>query len=178
MTAPQDEAARIRGYLVAQANKLSLPELIEKVRKDTLPLRDLADVIPPEQLHIAPKEGEWSAAEVWTHILEMNEHGARAIVGILDSGAVPERARDQISGATREGFSAGEQYYGAWLARREELLERVSRATGDEHLDIVINHAIFGGLSWREWLLFMRIHDLDHLRQLQGIAQALGIEGA
>jgi hypothetical protein len=26
-------------------------------------------------------------------------------------------------------------------------------------------------LSWREWLLFMRVHDLDHMRQLQAITQ-------
>ena len=32
---------------------------------------------------------DWSAAEVFTHILDMNDTGAAAIVGILDHGAVP-----------------------------------------------------------------------------------------
>ena len=43
-------------------------------------------------------------------------------------------------------------------------------ARGDERLEITIRHPTFGDFSWREWLLFMRVHDLDHLRQLQAIA--------
>ena len=46
MTQPQDEASRVRGYLIAQAGKLTLAELVEKVRKDTLPLQDAATAIP------------------------------------------------------------------------------------------------------------------------------------
>lgn len=173
MTEPQTEAQRIRGYLQAQAAKLPLPDLVAKVRADTAPLRDAATFVPPERLAERPAEGEWSAAEVWTHILEMNDHGTRAITGILDSGALPERADDTISGATR-GLATGEAYYEVYLPRREALLARVLQARGDEHPEVAINHAMFGDLTWREWLLFMRVHDLDHLRQLQSIAAALG----
>jgi hypothetical protein len=35
------------------------------------------------------------------------------------------------------------------------------------HLDRSIYHPIFGNLNWREALLFLRIHDLDHARQIQ-----------
>jgi hypothetical protein len=173
MTQPQNEAERIRGYLVAQANKLSLPDLVEKVRTDTVPLREAAAAIPPERIGDHPIEGEWSAAEVWTHILDMNEHGARAIPAIIERGELPERARDTISGETREGLRTGQQYYEVYLQRREELLARVLQAKGDEHLDVKINHSMFGDLSWREWLLFMRVHDLDHFGQLRKIAAAL-----
>ncbi|MFQ5382090.1 MAG: DinB family protein [Dehalococcoidia bacterium] len=174
MTRPQDELERVRGYLVSQASKLSIPQLVEKVRNDSAPLREAADLVAPERLAERPAEGEWSAAEVWTHILQMNEHGATAIPRIIETGELPERADDTISGDTREGFTTGRQYYDAFLARREELLARVAEAKGDEHLDVKINHAMFGDLNWREWLLFMRVHDLDHLRQLQSVAQALG----
>jgi hypothetical protein len=27
-------------------------------------------------------------------------------------------------------------------------------------------------MSWREWLLFMRVHDLDHTRQIAAIGQS------
>lgn len=172
-TPPQSEQERIRGYLQAQAAKLPLPDLVAKVRADVAPLREAAALVPPGRLSERPAEGEWSAAEVWTHILEMNDHGARAITGILDHGALPERADDTISGATR-GFATGEAYYAAYLPVREALLARVLQATGDEHPDVKIQHFMFGDLNWREWLLFMRVHDLDHLRQLQGIAAALG----
>jgi hypothetical protein len=174
MTQPQDENARIRSYLIAQANRLALPELVAKVRADTAPLREAAALIAPERFTERPAEAEWSAAEVWTHILDMNEHGAGAITGILDRGEAPPRVTDAISGETRSGLQTGEEYYDVYRPRREELLERVLQATGDEHPDVKITHPMFGDLSWREWLLFMRVHDLDHLRQLQSIAAAFG----
>ncbi len=174
MTEPQTENERVRGYLIAQAGKLSLTELVDKVRADTVPLREAATAVPGAHFSDRPTDGEWSAAEVWTHILEMNEHGARAITGIIDSGAIPERATDTISGGTRAELATGEQYYDAYLRRREELLASVLEAKGDEHLELKINHQMFGDLNWREWLLFMRVHDLDHLRQLQSVAAALG----
>lgn len=170
MTQPQSEAERIRSYLIAQAAKLPLPSLIEKVRTDTTPLKDAAAIVPADRFTERPAEGEWSAAEVWTHILEMNEHGAKAIPAIIARGEIPPRADDVISGETRAGLSTGQDYYANYLSRRETLLTYVASATGDEHLDVKIHHFMFGDLNWREWLLFMRVHDLDHLRQLQSIA--------
>lgn len=175
MTEPQTEIERVRGYLVAQANKLALPDLVAKVRADTAPLQAAAALVPAERLGERPAEGEWSAAEVWTHILQMNEHGATAIMGILDAGTVPAHADDTISGETRRDLQTGEQYYEAYRERREQLLARVQQATGDEYPGVKINHPMFGDLTWREWLLFMRVHDLDHLRQIQSVASALGL---
>ena len=171
MTMPAAESERIRGYLIAQANKLSLPDLVEKVRIDCAPLREAGASVPAARFTERPAEGEWSAAEVWTHVLEMSEHGARSITGILDSGTLPERTRDQISGETR-GLTTSEDYWAAYSAVREPLYERVLKAKGDEHLDVKINHPIFGDFTWREWFLFMRVHDLDHMRQFQAISAA------
>ena len=36
-----------------------------------------------------------------------------------------------------------------------------------------VEHPMFGPLNWRETLLFMRLHDLDHAGQLGKIAAAL-----
>ena len=169
----QSENERIRGYLLSQANKLSIPDLVEKVRGDGAQLKDAAAAIPGARFSDRPAEGEWSAAEVWTHVLEMTEHGAASIEGILDAGARPVDARDVISGKTRAGLTGAEDYWDAYLARREALYARVLQATGDEHPEIKMTHPMFGEFTWREWLLFMRIHDLDHLRQLQAIGEAL-----
>jgi hypothetical protein len=171
---PADEIQRVRDYLIAQANKLSMPELVEKVRKDTLPLKDLAEGANPAAFKTKPTPDDWSQAEVWTHILQMNDHGSAAITGILDSGAIPPRTRDILTGETREDLATAADYYATWLDRREALLARALQANGDEHLDIKINHPLFGDLSWREWLLFMRVHDLDHARQLQSVAATIG----
>ncbi len=170
MTAQTDEAQRVRGYILAQANKLSIPELVEKVRRDTAPLREVAATIPAARFAERPDPESWSAAEVYTHILRMNEAGACAIEGILDRGTLPPRIDDTIAAETSAGLLTPEDYWHAYQERRERLLARVLAARGDERLDVAIHHPTFGGFSWREWLLFMRVHDLDHLRQLQAIA--------
>jgi hypothetical protein len=169
MTTANDEAARVRGYLISQANKLSIPDLVSKVRADTLPLRDVAASVPAGRFDERPEPGEWSAAEVMTHVLDMTETGARAIEGIIESGALPPRVTDEIQAGSRAGLTTAADYWAVYEARREQLYERVLQAQGDEHLDIKITHQTFGAFSWREWLLFMRVHDLDHLRQIQAI---------
>jgi uncharacterized damage-inducible protein DinB len=171
MTTANEEFQRIRGYLVAQANKLTIPELVEKVRRDTLPLWDAAASVPAERFTDRPGPEEWSAAEVLTHVLDMNEHGAVAIEGIIAEGARPPSINDELRHEQRAGLTSAEDYRRVWSPRREQLYERVAQARGDEHLDVMITHPMFGPLSWREWFLFMRIHDLDHTRQLQTIAQ-------
>ena len=171
MTAPNEEDQRIRSYLLTQANKLSIPDLVDKVRQDTAPLHEVGAAVPPDHFQERPGPNDWSAAEVYTHILEMNERGAQAIEGILDHGALPPRMTDQITGDSRRDLPTTEDYWQAYLPRREQLLARVLEASGGEHLEIKITHPQFGALSWREWLLFMRVHDLDHMRQLQAITR-------
>jgi len=169
--APTDDELRVRSYLLSQANKLGIPDLVAKVRADTAPLRAIGAAVPAARFRERPEPGEWSAAEVYTHIVQVNERGAHAIEGILDRGAIPDPIADTISGETRPDLATAEDYWAAYHERRERLLERVLRAAGDEHLDVKITHRQFGDLSWREWLLFMRVHDLDHMRQLQAIAR-------
>jgi len=166
-----DENLRVRSYLLAQANKLSVPELVRKVREDTAPLRAIGAAVPRAHFDERPASTEWSAAEVYTHIIQVNDSGARAIEGILDHGTSPEPIRDSISGEQRSDLLTAEDYWQVYNTRRERLLARVMRASGDEHLDVKITHPQFGPLSWREWLLFMRVHDLDHMRQLEAIVR-------
>lgn len=166
-----EEDLRVRSYLLAQANKLTVAELVEKVRHDTQPLREVAAAVPHAHFFERPGPNDWSAAEVLTHILDMNDRGAQAIIGILDDGTPPPPISDQMSGEVRPGLTTAEDFWRMYQARREPLLERAQQAAGDERLEVKITHTQFGPLSWREWLLFMRVHDLDHLRQLQAAAQ-------
>jgi hypothetical protein len=164
------EAERVRSYLLTQANKLSLPDLVAKVRSDTAGLPHAAASVPTAKFFERPAADDWSAAEVFTHILDMNDRGAASIRGILEGGAVPSTVQDLMTAGTREGLKTATDYWAAYQATREPLLRRVLQAKGDEHLEVTITHTTFGPFSWREWLLFMRVHDLDHMRQFQSIA--------
>lgn len=172
MTLPVDERERIRAYLQSVANRLSVEELVEKVRRDVLPLRDAALAVPRERFAERLAPSEWSAAEVLGHILESNAEGAGAIEAILDGQSPNTPPSDEVGTMARSLPSSAEEFWSAFETRREALLARVSKAQGTEHLDEKLHHPFFGELNWREWLLFMRVHDLDHLRQLHAIAQA------
>ena len=171
MTTPASEAERIRGYLISQANKLSIPDLVAKVRDDSAALEGAAAAVPSERFDERPGPDDWSAAEVFTHVLDMTENGARAIEGIIAAGAAPPRIRDELRHEQRGDLRTAADYWRAFETRRGQLYERVLGARGDEHLDVKITHPTFGAFSWREWLLFMRVHDLDHMRQLQAITE-------
>ena len=58
-------------------------------------------------------------------------------------------------------------------ALRERLIAVVMQADPQVHLDIVWGHNEFGNMNWREWLLFARVHTLDHTRQILAISAAL-----
>src|SRR5581483_5959748 len=132
MTTPASEAERIRGYLISQANKLSIPDLVAKVRTDSAALQDAAAAVPPERFDQRPGTDDWSAAEVFTHVLDMTENGARAIEGIIATGAAPPRIRDEMRHEQRGDLRTAADYWQVFEARRNQLYERVLGARGDE----------------------------------------------
>src|SRR5262245_57092972 len=67
MTTANDEVQRVRSYLLAQANKLTIPELVEKVRNDSAAVWVAAAAVPADRLTERPGAEDWSAAEVLTH---------------------------------------------------------------------------------------------------------------
>lgn len=170
----EPESARIRSYLVGQARKLTVPELVDKLRRDSGALREAAAAVPAGRFAERADPDEWSAAEVFAHLLDTTESSAVAIGAILDGQGIPARLRDEISGETRAGLATAEDHWLAFVDLREPFYARLLQARGDEHLDVVMAHPLFGDLNWREWLLFLRVHDLLHARQIQAVAERLG----
>ena len=165
-----DEQRRIRGYLVAQAAKLAPREIVEKVEVAMLQLRAAAGAVPPARFDEAPAPGEWSANEVMAHVVESGRHFGGAIVRLLD-GQPPGAPRDA---AARDTSPRPLDTWWALLQQdRSALFERVLGAEPSARLDATVEHPFFGPLNWRETLLFMRLHDLDHAGQLQKVAAAV-----
>ena len=90
---------------------------------------------------------------------------------MIGHGEQPPNVDDALeqapSDATREQLLADIE------GHRERLIAVVLQADPQAHLDIVWGHNEFGNMNWREWLLFARVHTLDHARQMQAIAAAL-----
>jgi len=134
-------------------------------------LRTAAVAVPPARFAEAPAVGEWSANEVMAHVVEAGRHFGEGIVRAL-AGMPPGERRHAEERPAAPSHTAAE-----WLAMldrdREQLFDRALRADPTARLEQSISHGFFGMLNWRETLLFIRIHDLDHAGQLEKIATAL-----
>jgi len=165
-----DEQKRIRGYLQAQAAKLSPAQIVDKVRAAMTELRAAAGAVPPARFTERPAPEEWSANEVMAHVVEAGRHFGGAVVRLLD-GQPPGAPRDAPA------LDTTPRPLEAWWALLERdraaVFARASAADPGARLDATVEHAFFGPLNWRETLLFLRLHDLDHAGQMQKVAGAL-----
>jgi len=164
-----EETLRIRSYLTAQGAKLSPDQLIGKVQEAMAKLREAAAAVPPARFAEPPAPGEWSANEVMAHVVEAGGHFSAAIVRILD-GQPPGAPRDVAARDTRPRPMA--EWWALLERDRAELFQRVRSAPPMARLEATIPHPFFGALNWRETLLFIRLHDLDHAGQLAKVAGA------
>ncbi len=164
-----EETLRIRSYLTAQGAKLSPDQLIGKVQEAMTQLEAAASAVPSARFNEPPAAGEWSANEVMAHVVEAGRHFGNAIVRILD-GQAPGTPRDVAAHDTTP--RPLDEWWALLERDRAALFERVRRAHPMSRLEATIPHPFFGALNWRETLLFMRLHDLDHAGQLTKVAGA------
>jgi hypothetical protein len=164
------EYARIREYLQAQGAKLPPAAIVDKVRAAMAQLRASAASVPAARFTERPAPEEWSGNEVMAHVVEAGRFFGGAIVAVLDGAPAPALPRERRPVAETR---TAEAWHATLERDREALFARVSRAQPTARLDVTIEHFMFGPLNWRETLLFMRLHDLDHAGQLDKIAAAL-----
>ena len=127
--------------------------------------------VPAALFQVAPGDGEWSAADVLGHMLIIAAIDERAIPAVIERGEQPPDIVDLISPAPAD--MTREQMLAELERLREGLIAPVLKADPAAHLDILWRHNEFGSMNWREWLLFARVHTLDHTRQMQSIAHTL-----
>lgn len=168
-----DEQKRIKSYLEAQGAKLPPAAIVDKVRAAMADLEAAASAVPAARFRERPEPEEWSANEVMAHVVAAGAYFGGGIVSALEGAPPPPRLKDQ--GAVGAPVRSAAEWSGLLARDREALFERVLRADPLANLERPIEHRMFGPLNWREALLFMRLHDLDHAGQLQKIAAALAM---
>jgi hypothetical protein len=170
------EVARVRSYLASQSLRRTPAQLVETLRDAHQQFLAALALIPDVSLHIRPREGEWSAADVLLHLRTMAACDASAIPAVIERGEQPPDIQDTIVPAPPEVTRA--RLLADLEALRAGLIAVVLQADPEAHLDLLWGHPEFGRMHWREWMLFARVHTLDHARQLQAIAAAVApIEG-
>jgi uncharacterized damage-inducible protein DinB len=134
-------------------------------------LHEAVLAVPAARFSERPAPDEWSANEVMAHVVTAGDRFGERITGVLDGRAPGGAVADVLERGVPE--RSADEWWGAFASAREALFARVLRADPAEHPERAIEHPFFGALSWRETLLFLRLHDLDHAGQLQKIAAAL-----
>ncbi len=168
--AMNEEFARIRGYLQSQGAKLSPEEIIGKVQAAMADLHKAAAAVPTARFADRPAPEEWSANEVMAHVVEAGRHFGGAITRVLD-GQAPGQPRDVAARDTTPRPLA--EWWTLLEQDRTALFARVRSVHPMSRLEATIPHPFFGALNWRETLLFMRLHDLDHAGQMGKLVSAL-----
>ena len=166
-----EEVARVRSYLASQAMRRTPEQLVEALREAQRQFLAALAAIPDASFRAVPKEGEWSAADVLAHVRRIAAFDERSITGLLERGEQPADVDDVLEQAPTQ--ATREQLLADIEALRDRLIAVVLRADPQAHLDVLWSHNEFGAMNWREWLLFARVHTLDHARQLQSIAAEL-----
>jgi uncharacterized damage-inducible protein DinB len=167
----EQEVARVRSYLASQSMKRTPAQIVEAIREAHRQFLEATVAIPDAAFHTPPRAGEWAAVDVLGHVCTMATLEEQAMHSVIERGEKPADISDSIepasTGATRDEM----------LATLETLRQRIIavalQADPEAHLDITWSHREFGPMNWREWLLFARVHTLDHARQMQVIAAAV-----
>jgi len=166
------ERERIRGYMQAQAAKLSPAALVDKVRAAMAELAEAARAVPAARFGERPAPAEWSGNEVMAHVVHADAWFGGGILAILGDRPLPPRGQGQ--GAEGAPLRTADAWLATLARARDALFAQVLAVEAGARLERTIEHPFFGPLNWRETLLFTRLHDLDHAGQLRKIVTALG----
>lgn len=167
----KEEVARVRSYLASQSMRRTTEQIVEALREAQRQFLAAVALISDADFRTPPAEEEWSAADVLSHVHAIAAFDERSIRAVIERGEQPADVSDQIEAAPPE--ATREQVLAAIEQLREQLIASVLQADPQAHLDIIWGHREFGKMNWREWLLFARVHTLDHARQISSIAGAL-----
>lgn len=174
MTA-EDDRTRVRGYLTSQSAKYGLLELWPRIAAQRLAYLHEIDGLTDAQARWHPAPGEWSVIDTTRHLVVWTDGVVDLCEALVRGGTLP---------VLRGGDLGATEYADLADARRALILTSLRVAgfvTSEESsLDLgrTREHAMFGPLNVKAWLLFLRLHDTDHLGQVQAIKQAAGFPSA
>jgi hypothetical protein len=147
-------------YLTHQGKK-DVSAVVAVIERERRRLLDLLADVSQEQAEFAPAPGQWCIREIVEQVVAA-ERGVVEIIARLAGVAAPP------AGPTAAGRPLAELREHL-AAVRAQLLGLVEGLTEDASLDARHDHFFFGPLNWKEWLAFQRVHDGDHLQQIEAI---------
>lgn len=122
-------------------------------------------------------DDSWSVLDAMAHVVTTKEVCA-GLCGSLAGGSRPpgigpeweeEAAQDGITNVSFDTLAAARE---AAVTAHQQLLGTISNLES-ANLDVTFKHYIFGPMNARQWAIFQRIHDGDHIAQIRAMAEEL-----
>jgi len=179
VTDGQDELRdRLVSYIKHNASK-GHDAVLNVITKEHERLMDSIAGLSLEQATFTFAPDEWSVLETMTHMVEL-KGGVIQTCEALARGELPVRASAERNDTRmRDGFSippfaTPEEASKAASKGHQALagfLNGVSEASNTEKTH---SHPFFGSMNCLEWAVYLRIHDGDHVGQIEKIKAADG----
>ena len=171
MTTQNEEARRVRSYLLAQGEKYDFTEMWPRLIQARLEIIAAVDNVSQEQADFTTDPDEWSIAEVLHHVVTSSARVAETVESLAHGKQSPPRTIDPPRESAALGIAELRQQLTrdslAWCALTERLPTQ-------PNLDITAPHPFFGELHAGALYLFQRVHDLDHVGQINKNKSAPG----
>ncbi|MGE3961228.1 MAG: DinB family protein [Dehalococcoidia bacterium] len=170
-----EEWARVRGYILAQADRYTPSQYWPRLVEQRAKLLQLFQEATPAQAAWRPPTGEgeeaWSIVEVAQHVLQWTEN----IIELNHAFLEGREGRKLPSGYLDPDPAAQLPAVLEQLVESShELAETLLYVAGRADPAHTTEHPRFGELNARQWFILGRVHDMDHIRQIEGLKQMEG----
>ena len=170
MTTGADEGERVRSYLLSQGERYTFAEIWVRFAKARIALIDSVTGVDQELADFRPDTGEWSISGVLDHLVISSEKVSE-VVDALSRGVTPRPGRiDPPREETTLSIEELRERLTLDSLRWSALVEGLPPAPSTAP---TAPHPFFGELHARAWLLFQRVHDMDHAGQVEKNKRAL-----
>lgn len=171
----RDDSAKMRSYILAQAEQYTPTQYWPRLLEQRTRLIRLLHDVTPEQAAWRPPSGEgeeaWSIVEIAQHVLQWTENIIemnRALLDGREATKLPSGYLDPDPDAVLSDV------HDALVEASHELAETLLHVANRADPSRTVAHARFGALNASQWFVLGRVHDMDHILQIEGLRQMEG----
>lgn len=171
----REDWAKVRSYILAQAEKYTPVQYWPRLMEQRAQLIELLHDVTPEQAAWRPPSGEgedaWSIVEIAQHVLQWTENIIEVNHAFLEEREATKLPSGYLDPDPNAVLS---EVHDALVESSHELAETLLYVAGRADPARTVEHSRFGELNARQWFVLGRIHDADHIRQIEGLKQMEG----
>ena len=166
----EEEIAQLRSYLASQSMKRTPTQINDALQEAYRQFLETLGQFPEAAFEKSNQDGVWAISEILEHVTRFITGYEKAICMVLEQRMRPLDVKDRSEILpTRQEYMRRLEMLTTLESSFQHLAHTVHQTKPDAYLEITWNHFEWGAMHWREWLLFARVHLLDHVHQLRTI---------